>query len=257
MYFQHLTLGIISDTLVISTEKLQIIILNNIREKNVSKNIMRVAVFIVVAVLCILYLVQVFTYPRSDEARKTFNSFYNEAENTIDGVYLGASSANRYWIAPKAFNDEGIVVASLATTNQPFIATKYLMEEAYKTQDPELFVVEIRWAFKSALSMGDAGLRRVCDNMKMSRTRIALINAAVDFAANAENDVSQKKIEYYFPFVKYHDRWNSDNFNRNDVLLREFESNSKGFLLTKDSFEVEEQKAAELTRKSKNIDINT
>lgn len=222
-----------------------------------NKKIIRTFIFLLITFVCALYLTQVFSYPRTDDARKTFNSFYNEEKNSVDGVYFGASSANRYWIGAKAFNDQGIAITSLATTNQLFVTTKYLMEEAKKTQDPELFIIEMRWLHRSPDSMGDEGLRRVSDSMKFSANRIKMINAAVDFASKGENSVSQNKIEYYFSFLKYHDRWNSGNLTSEDLMLKKPESECKGFLLTRSSIKIKKQSEAEYTSDTDNMDINT
>lgn len=132
-----------------------------------------------------------------------------------------------------------------------------MMQEVEKTQDPKLFIVEIRWTFKSAKSMGDAGLRRVSDSMKFSKNKIDMINAAVGFSAHADNSVSQNKVEYYFSFLKYHDRWSAGNLESDDILLRNLESECKGFLLTKDSFEIEKESEAEYTDDVKALDTYT
>ena len=130
----------------------------------------------------------------------------------------------------------------LSTNMQRPVAAKYLVEEALKTQDPDLFIFEMKmWqAEDEQLINADKDkhmghTREVTDNMKYSLNRIRAINAMVneDYADdaedsendeedaendedNAENAVSgddgkvnedMKRINFYFDIFKYHSNW--------------------------------------------------
>lgn len=212
------------------------------------RNLIRTIIFLIIIFMIAMYLNAVFTMERTEESKETFNTFYSEIENTIDGVYFGASSSNRYWIAPLAFEEYGMAISSMATTSQPLVLTKYLMEEAEKTQNPKLFIVELRGAIKSSEWIQDPYIRKVTDSMKPSLTRIRAINESLEFASIAGNEMDSK-IDYYFPLLKYHSRWNNEEYQlESELKLEEPISYSKGFFLTPSkSFQQIPQSAAQYT----------
>lgn len=195
-------------------------------------NLIRCLIFLVILGAVFFYLNQAFTIADSEESKKNFNQFYSEKENTLDGVYFGASTANRYWAAPKVFHETGMAIYNLGTTSQPLVVTKYLMEESEKTQNPKLFIVELRWAYKTADLMQEAFIRKVTDGMKFSLTKVRAINEAVDFSLKGENDIVDNKMDYYIPILKYHGRWNNGDLTTEDLTLARTKSQTKGFFLT-------------------------
>ncbi|WP_195282626.1 hypothetical protein [Harryflintia acetispora] len=134
---------------------------------------------------------------------EVFNQFYELPDNCVDAVFIGPSSVHEYWIADEAFHNYGITVYPLATGNQPFGVVKYLIQEAEKTQDPSLFLIDIR-----ILAYGmpkEAEMRAVTDSMKFSLNRIRAIDYMLE---QGFKDVSSpSKTPYYFSFLKYHSRW--------------------------------------------------
>ena len=106
-----------------------------------------------------------------------------------------------YYAAPKIWADYGITTYPLSTNNQRPKAAKYLIQEAEKTQNPSLYIFEMRMYLASDedLTQNMAFTRGVTDNMKYSWNRIQTINALVD-------DVSER-YTYYFDIFKYHSNW--------------------------------------------------
>lgn len=130
-----------------------------------------------------------------------FVGFYAEPEDTIDVIMIGSSPVYPYYAAPKIWGEHGITMYPLSTNMQRPKAAVHLIEEARKTQDPDLFVFEMRMytAEDSALTENMAFTRGVTDNMRYSWNRIKTINALVD-------DVSER-YTYYFDIFKYHSNW--------------------------------------------------
>lgn len=150
-----------------------------------------------------LFLLRTVTYivRTSGDTKDRISGFYAEKDNTIDVIMAGSSPVYPYYSAPKLYGEQGIVLYPLSTNNQRPKAIKYLLEEAQKTQDSSLFVIEMRM-----LSMPDeewedtmAFTRGVTDNLKYSLNRIKAINALV-------SDKSQRHT-YYFDIFKYHSNW--------------------------------------------------
>ena len=150
------------------------------------KVIIRALIFAVVAALLFIYLNQVFNIADSDSNKEIFNAFYEEEENTIDVVYFGTSASNRYYIGPYAYNETGTATFTLATMGMPLFFVPYLIEEVEKTQDPQMYIIELRWVLKTKDLITDAHIRRVTDSMEYSENRTDAINKALEFVEGAE-----------------------------------------------------------------------
>ena len=187
--------------------------------KNTKSNLIRCTIFLLILGIIFFYLNQVFSIAESEESKKNFNQFYNEKENSLDGIFFGASSVNRYWVAAKAYHDTGIAVYNLGTTSQPLVVVKSLMEEAAKSQNPKVFIVELRWLVRTADRIEEAFIRKVTDSMHFSATRIQAVNESVDYALQGDNDVVDNKIDYYIPILKYHGRWAGGDLTTDDLRI--------------------------------------
>ena len=163
------------------------------------KQVFRAVIF----VLGFLLILRTVTYivRTSGDTKDRFSGFYAEKRNTIDVIMTGSSPVYPYYSAPALYGELGIAGYPLSSNNQRPKAIKYLLEEAQKTQEPSLFIIEMRM-----LSMPDeewedtmAFTRGVTDNMKYSLNRVRAVNALV-------SDKSQRHT-YYFDIFKYHSNW--------------------------------------------------
>ena len=175
------------------------------------KEVARALIFLIILAGVLMYLTSAFSFPSGKEGdgiKERFNSFYNQPDNTIDGVYFGSSGVDRYWIGPQAYHDSGETVFTLSTGSQPLVFIKYLMEEVLKTQDTELFIVDLRSAARTPDQVSDSFIRRVTDNMKPSLNRVKATEAVLEYASKGDNKVDEDDVSYYIPFLKYHSMWN-------------------------------------------------
>ena len=192
------------------------------------------------------------------DAKDRFVGFYAEKKNTIDAVVIGSSPVPYCIATPRIYGDMGITMYPLSTNMQRPVAAKYLVEEALKTQDPDLFIFEMKmWqAEDEQLINADKDkhmghTREVTDNMKYSLNRIRAINAMVDedYADdaedsendedNAENAVSgddgkvnedMKRINFYFDIFKYHSNWKTlVMWSQLRTFFYEYPDDLKGF----------------------------
>ena len=97
---------------------------------------------------------------------------YAEKENTIDAILVGSSPVYPYYSAPALYGKSGIAAYPLSTNNQRPKAIKYLLKEAQKTQDPSLFIIEMRMFSMPDEEWEDTMIftRGVTDNLKYSKT---------------------------------------------------------------------------------------
>ena len=157
----------------------------------------------IIFVCLFLFMLRSVTYMiRTNGAIKDiFVGFYAEPEDTIDVVMIGSSPVYPFYAAPQMWGEHGFTAYPLSSNVQQPQAGVYLVEEALKTQNPELFVFELRMYTytKGEMSYYTAYTRGVTDNLKYSWNRFKLINALIEEPA--------ERYTYYFDIFKYHSNW--------------------------------------------------
>ena len=196
---------------------------------------LRVLVFLLIAALLFVYLNQVFSIGNTDASKEIIRSFYEEEEDTIDVMYMGTSATNRYYNPGQAYEQAGIAAYDFAVMGMPMFFMPALIDEVEKTQEPQLYIIEIRNVLKSKNEVTDAHIRRVTDSMKFSADRFRAVNIALDYTAGAQGELSNiddEKLSYYIPIIKYHSRATSGELSAGDVFLTSGQSAVKGYVLS-------------------------
>lgn len=199
----------------------------------------RAALFLLILCLLGVYLLHVFDMKDDKGAEKSFNAFYDEKENSLDGIYIGSSSAYRFWIPPYAYEYTGMAISNLGTGSQPVVLQKYIIEEALKTQpDMKVVIIDIRSMLNDDKRLKEADIRRVTDSFhvfdsffRLSRNRTGAIDASLEYFRSQDADIDYTRKYYYFSFLKYHNRWQSDITLR-DLTGLDFKNRFKGFVFT-------------------------
>ncbi|MBO5166193.1 MAG: SGNH/GDSL hydrolase family protein [Lachnospiraceae bacterium] len=163
------------------------------------KQVIKAILFVII----FLFLLQSVTYMlrTNGNIKEIFVGFYAEPEDTVDVILIGSSPVYPYYIAPQIWGEYGIACYPLSSNQQRPRAATYLVEEALKTQTPELFVFEMRQYIypESTMMENMAFTRGATDNLKYSWNRFAMINDMVP-------EVSER-YTYYFDIFKYHSNW--------------------------------------------------
>lgn len=150
-----------------------------------------------------------------------WEKYYSEPRNSIDVVFIGSSAMYRYWIPPQAYEEGKLTSAMIAGTGQPYEATVHVIEETAKTQNPTVYVVEVRKLIKSRCQLIDGTYDttepdyangRMISGMKPSLTRF---RAAADLMSGKGLSY---RIEWMFPILKFHD--NVFEFSPDVILKR-------------------------------------
>jgi len=206
------------------------------------KKWLRAIVFIVIAALLFFYLNQVFATSKSGASKQIFVDFYAAEENSIDAVYLGTSATNRFFITPKAYNDEGYAVYNLATMGMPMLFVPSLIDEVEKTQDPQLYIIELRGVLRDKEDVTDAHIRRVTDSMKNSENKVAAVERALEYT-DGTNGVDEGGLAYYIPIVKYHSRLAAGDMNPKEFLFIRAQEHVQGYVLSSSVLNIVKQPA--------------
>ena len=137
------------------------------------------------------------------DVKDRFAGFYAEKKDTLDIVMIGSSPVFPYYAAPRLWGETGIAMYPLSTNVQRPAAMRYLVEEAEKTQSPQLYIFEMRMFTmeETGLMENMAYTRGVTDNLRYSPLRVRAIQGLVP-----EED-EEGRLSYYFDIMKYHTNW--------------------------------------------------
>lgn len=187
--------------------------------KVVIKRIIAAVVFICILVVSVNSLGYFF---RPDDMNtESFEYLYKEDDDTLNVVCLGSSAMYRFWIPQEAYEKEGFTSAMVASAAQDIKAIPYLMEEVAKTQDVDLFVVEVRNSIARRANIiadkfeqddATGSFAYVATSMKQSLDRIKMINEIL------VEDENNTKLEWSIPLLKYHD--NVHTFSADKIVER-------------------------------------
>lgn len=177
-----------------------------------AKHLRRIVIFALLVLVLLSYLCAVYTSPygrRGDLTRERFNTYYSIPEGAVDGIILGTSGVDRYWLGALGWKEEGITMFPLSSGHQPMFLTKFVIEEALKHQpDIKTIVIEVRNATQSPKEVQDADVRRVVENMRPSPNRFKATKYAMDYLDEIGcTTVDTSDISHYFTLAKYHAGW--------------------------------------------------
>lgn len=163
------------------------------------KQVVQAIVFQVLFLVILTHLTYVIR--TNGEVKDIFTGFYAEEKDTLDVIMIGSSPVYPFYSGAKLWGEYGITCYPLSSHVQRPSATLPLLKEAYKTQNPQVVVFEMRMYTMEDGRMEDnmAYARGVTDNMKYSFNRIYAINRLVTEPT--------ERYTYYFDIFKYHSNW--------------------------------------------------
>lgn len=181
----------------------------------------RSIIFLIIFGLLFAYVAGVFHMKvdkTAEGAEEKYNDFYRAEKGMVEAVMIGTSAIDRGWIGPKAYHDYGLCVYDLSTARQPIPLARHIMKEVLRTQQPEVFIIDLRGVVVDEDMIAESEIRNVTDNMEFSLARLQAVKAALSFAATGENEIDTEDLSFYFNFLKYHSMWSSDELERTDLM---------------------------------------
>lgn len=178
--------------------------LQRITRSDKTNNLFKTAAFISLFAVILLVLIRVLRLKDDGYSVKVFEDFYSLPDNTVDAVFIGSSGVREYYIAAEGYHHRGISVYPLSTSHQPMEAAKYLIKEAEKTQDPKLYLIDIRAMYTSPNS--ESEIRKVTDAMKPSLNRVKAVNALLDRYETITGN-HPDRLSHLLNFFLYHSSW--------------------------------------------------
>ncbi|MBQ8605525.1 MAG: SGNH/GDSL hydrolase family protein [Clostridia bacterium] len=161
------------------------------------KNIISSVCFI--AILVLLISLTNYIVRNKNEAELIY-PYYQEKENSLDAIFIGSSHIMCGVFPMDLWNDYGIASYDYTSSALVLPQAYYQMIEALKTQKPKVLVIDVSGAEYENTKIGSREYVHVqLDNTKWSVNKINAINDLIEDPDD--------RLEYYFPFIKFHSRW--------------------------------------------------
>ena len=128
----------------------------------------------------------------------TIQGFYEQPENTIETVFLGASIVVNGVTPMELYEDYGICAWNLATEQQPMLASYYWLAEAYRYHPESLKTAVLDMSMLRNVP-DEAFYQKALSSMKFSENKCQAIKDCVD--------TFDDFIAYLIPMFSYHTRW--------------------------------------------------
>lgn len=171
------------------------------------------------AVLACTLLLQRFVLVHYDGNRMRLDGYYLEEKDSLDVVFIGASDCYASFIPGMAYEKYGFTSFAYATASATAGASKTMVKEVLRTQNPQKIVIEIN-AFLYGFDNDNklSSVRNYIDNVPFNENKLEYLQSgAVPIDPDAVNqspmgdqplEVKDELIEYYIPLIKYHSTWN-------------------------------------------------
>ena len=206
--------------------------LNQKYKRSLFTNITRFFLFVIILIVLLIGTYRIFKFKYGDGIYG-MELLYEQPENSIDVLVLGSSHAFEN-INPAIFYSEyGIAAYDLCGSIQPLWNTYYFLEEALKTQNPKLIILE---AFCTTLTQKYSDDSRIIKNtygMKWSKDKVEAIKVSapedrwIEFMLSPLQEHSRYKelgSQDFLPYkgdvmeMKY---WKGFGLNRNTQVFEE------------------------------------
>src|SRR5690554_3079493 len=160
-------------------------------------------IVVVCLILFSLYILQNLLMPKYVSAiveGSLIEEYYNEkADYNHDIIFIGDCEVYESFSPISLWKNYGITSYIRGSAQQLIWQSYYLLEETLKYEKPEVVVFNVL-ALKYDEPQKEAYNRMSLDGMKMSLPKLKSIRASMTEDENF--------IEYLFPLLRYHSRWN-------------------------------------------------
>ena len=157
---------------------------------------------LLLSVALFLFFMQNYVFVYVDQNSERVHGFYQEETDSLDVVLMGASDVNTAFAPGLAYEKYGFTSYLYAFDANPGSLYKYQLKEILSTQNPQVILIEINgFLYPGDYQSTEVRLRLFTDNIPFSLNKLDAI-----YHYDVEN-----KVEYLFPFIKYHGDWIKGN----------------------------------------------
>lgn len=154
---------------------------------------------LILPVILFVLFAQKYVFCFTDHSTERIRRFYQEEENSLDVIFLGASEVFSGFAPALAYEEYGFTSYMYAIDSNPGALYKYELKEVLKRQQPDLLVVEINGFISRSdqYDVEEARLRTFVENIPFSINKLQAIYQFKD----------EDQISALVPFAKYHGDW--------------------------------------------------
>lgn len=198
------------------------------------QQITKVVVFCLIVCMMLLFLCDLFEHKSTTNYNRRFYTYRTLEEDTVDAVFLGTSGVDRYWISAKAYEEYGMTVYPLSSDSCPAWLYKEVLEYAFKYQNPELIIIDIRpFCKENTAENMDIRARRILDAMPMgSKIWLDTSFKTMKTIHRLDETKSEFDLSLLLSFIRYHSRWVEEGFETSKNLGNR-QHNYAGFFMSK------------------------
>ena len=154
-----------------------------------------ISIIVLLAIfVCVFTIASRTLMPQKGNYYDIWDEYYRMDDGSIDILFLGSSHAFSTFNTLVINKELNLDTYSLSTSSQPIELTYYVLNEALKTQNPKMVVLETQ-CFINDLS--DTNIHYAIDDMNLSTNKIkAILEYRKDMMG-----------EYIVPLAKHHSNW--------------------------------------------------
>ena len=163
-----------------------------------NRNLTRTLKFIalVIPLLFIFVFAQECVFENRNYDTVRIERFYDQEENSLDVVFIGASEVSNDFIPGYAFEKYGFTSYMYAMDSNQGSLYLSQLKEIQKHQNPGIIFVDLY------------GFLRADDSPLFDETRLRLYTASIPFSTNKFQTIMEfpceNKLSYFFPLIMYH-----------------------------------------------------
>lgn len=158
------------------------------------------------------------------------DEFYRQDKNEIQVVCLGASHIMQAMSPMTMYKNHGITSYTFGTGNQLIESSSCILKEVYKTQQPEVVILEVGNLFYDDAEKAKKN-NSLMNQFHISENRLEVANAIAGYGDSPYKDTFMS----FFPLYTYHSRWKE--LTSDDFYLFEKDNRTKGQLIYSDIYE--------------------
>ena len=158
-----------------------------------------VAVLVAFSLLTMLFMPK---YIQTNTDGRLTAEYYREKTN-IDVITVGASTVQAAISPMVLYRDYGITAYNRSNSSQVMALSYYMVEDAIRCNKPELVICDVGFIYEPEDYVDEGSSRKSLDTMKWSKSKSDAIKAMMD--------PSESYMDYVFPILRFHSRWNDLN----------------------------------------------
>lgn len=200
-------------------------------KKDILKRIIKITGSLAIVIL-VLYLLQCLLVPKYADAVVEGNfvaEYYEEEDKDFDVIFVGDCEVYENFSPVTLWREYGINSYIRGSANQFIWQSYYLLEDALRYSTPKVVVFNIQslqYNTPEDEPNAEPYNRMTLEGMEWSKSKIDAINASMT--------KDESMIDYIFPILRYHSRWNELSMDDVKYMFSRKKSTHNGYYMRVD-----------------------